>query len=167
MFTIDDPHKLHARLDSGDLGSYTYEVTITGSGAGTVAIGATASSGQDTGGLAEWTIADPPTNTTIPRFSLQGHEHANPSIIHAEIISEPEDGMSYKAGERIEVFFAFSEFLDRHVPRYGRFVVWHRRRSTSGSPPGHSIPSEYMYHHVVYAYTVQSGDARHGWNPTR
>ena len=136
VFTINQAYLRHARLESAGLFGYTYEVTITGSGGGTVEIGATASSGQDTGGVARWTIADPPTNTTIPRFSLQGHEHANPFITHAEIISEPEDGMSYKAGEQIAVLFIFNSFFDRHVPRYGRFVVWHRSRSTTGSQPG-------------------------------
>ena len=89
VFTIDDPHQLHAHLRSISRDGRMYVMTITGSGAGTVEIGATASSGQDIGGLAEWGIADPPTNTTIPRFSLQGHGYANPSITHAEIISEP------------------------------------------------------------------------------
>ena len=157
VFTIDDPHKLHARLDSGDLGSYTYEVTIAGSGDGTVEIGATASSGQDTGGLAEWTIADPPTNTTIPRFSLQGHEHANPFITHAEIISEPEDGMSYKAGERIEVLFVFSRQLVGTFPATAD--LWFG--TGTAQRRGASLVAEYplgLYHNAVYAYTVESGD---------
>ena len=157
VFTIDDPHHLHARLDSGDLDSYTYEVTITGSGAGTVAIGATASSGQDTGGLAEWTIADPPTNTTIPRFSLQGHEHANPFISHVEIISEPEDGMSYKAGERIEVLFVFSGDLSGTFPATAD--LWFG--TGTAQRRGASLVAEYplgLFHNAVYAYTVESGD---------
>ena len=108
VFTINQAYIRHARLEASVLVGYPYEVTITGSGGGTVEIGATASSGQDTGGVGRWTIADPPTNTTIPRFSLQGHEHANPFITHAEIISEPEDGMSYKAGEQIAVLFVFN-----------------------------------------------------------
>ena len=59
-FTINQAYLRHALLESGSLVGFPYEVTITGSGDGTVEIGATASSGQDTGGVARWTIADPP-----------------------------------------------------------------------------------------------------------
>ena len=159
VFTIDDPYQLHARLKSVNLGSYTYVMTITGSGAGTVAIGATASSGQDTGSLAGWAIADPdpPTNTTVPRFSLQGHGHANPSITHAEIISEPEDGMSYKAGEQIAVLFVFNNFLSGTFPAtadlwFGTGAAQRREASLVGQY------AQGFFHHAVYAYTVQIGD---------
>ena len=157
VFTINQAFIRHARLVSATLAGHTYEVTITGSGEGTVEIGATASSGQDTGGMARWTIADPPTNTTIPRFSLQGHEHANPFITHTEIISEPEDGMSYKAGEQIAVLFIFNKFLSGTFPAtadlwFGTGAAQRREAS---------LVAEYaqgLFHHAVYAYTVQSGD---------
>ena len=158
VFTINQAYLRHAGLKSGSLVGFTYEVTITGSGDGTVEIGATASSGQDTGGVARWTIADPPTNTTVPRFSVQGHEHVNPFITHAEIISAPEDGMSYKAGERIEVLFAFSNLVSGTFPAtadlwFGIGAVQRREAS---------LVAEYtqgFFHHAIYAYTVQSGDA--------
>ena len=158
VFTINQAYIRHARLESAGLFGYPYEVTITGSGGGTVEIGATASSGQDTGGVGRWTIADPPTNTTIPRFSLQGHEYANPFITHAEIISEPEDGMSYKAGERIEVFFAFSRFLSGTFPAtadlwFGTGAAQRREASLVAQY------AQSSFHHAVYAYTVQSRDA--------
>ena len=157
VFTINQAYIRHARLETAVLVGYLYEVTITGSGGGTVEIGATASSGQDTGGVGRWTIADPPTNTTIPRFSLQGHEHANPFIIHTEIISEPEDGMSYKAGEQIAVLFVFNRFVSGTFPAtadlwFGTGVAQRREAS---------LVAEYaqgLFHHAVYAYTVQSGD---------
>ena len=158
VFVIDDPYRLHAHLSSSVVNTYTYMITITGSGDGTVEIGATASSGQDTGGVARWTIADPPTNATVPRFSLQGHEHANPFIIHAEIISEPEDGMSYKAGERIEVLFAFIGILSGTFPATADlwFGIGAEQRREA------SLVSQYPQssrHIAVYAYTVESGDA--------
>ena len=158
VFVIDDPYQLHAGLKSSSLAGFTYEVTITGSGDGTVEIGATASSGQDTGGLAEWGIADPPPTTTIPRFSLQGYEHVNPFITHAEIMSEPEDGMSYKAGERIEVLFIFNKFLIGTFPAtadlwFGTGAAQRREASLVTHYPQNT------FHHAVYAYTVQSGDA--------
>ena len=158
VFTIDDPHLLHAHLESIRRDGRMYVMTITGSGAGTVEIGATASGGQDIGGLAEWGIADPPTNTTVPRFSLQGHGYANPFIAHAEIISAPEDGMSYKAGERIEVLFIFNDFLSGTFPAtadlwFGTGAAQRREANLVAQYP------QNLYHHAVYAYTVQSGDA--------
>ena len=158
VFTIDQTYLRHAELTATFPPGFSYEVTITGSGSGTVEIGATASSGQDTGGLAEWTIADPPTNETVPRLSLQGHEHANPFITHAEIVSAPEDGTSYRAGEQIAVLFVFSAHLSGTFPatvdlwlgagaaqrREARLVAQYRQS---------------LFHHAVYAYTVQSGDS--------
>ena len=158
VFTINQAYIRHALLESGSLIGFTYEMTITGSGDGTVEIGATASGGQDTGGLTEWTIADPPTNTTVPRFSLEGHEHVNPFITHAEIISEPEDGMSYKAGERIEVLFVFNRHLSGTFP--ATVDLWFGTGAAQRREA--SLVAEYAQgfrHHAVYAYTVQSGDA--------
>ena len=157
VFTINQAYLRHAGLESGSLAGFTYEVTIAGSGDGTVEIGATASSGQDTDGVARWTIADPPTNTTIPRFSLQGHEHVNPSITHTEVISEPEDGMSYKAGEQIAVLFVFSRDLSGTFPAtadlwFGTGAAQRREASLVAEYP------QGLFHHAVYAYTVQSGD---------
>ena len=62
MFTIGQTYIRHAEMKAAAFSGFTYEVTIAGSGSGTVEIGATASDGQDTGGQAGWTIADPPTN---------------------------------------------------------------------------------------------------------
>ena len=158
VFTIDQTYIRHPRLKTEPFDTLTSEVTITGFGSGTVEIGATASSGQDTGGLAEWTIADPPTNETVPRLSLQGHEHANPFITHAEIISAPEDGTSYKAGEQIAVLFIFN------APIRGTFPATVDLWLGTGAAQRReaSLVAEYTqrsYHHAVYAYTVQSGDS--------
>ena len=158
VFTIDQTYIRHAALRSVLAPGFVYEMTITGSGSGTVEIGATASSGQDTGGLAEWTIADPPTNATVPRLSLQGHEHAHPFITHAEIVSAPEDGTSYRAGEQIAVLFVFNAFLSGTFPATADLWLGAgaaQRREAS-------LVAQYrasLYHHAVYAYTVQSGDS--------
>ena len=38
-------------------------------------------------------------------MSLAGHTAAVPFIYHAEVLSKPHDGNSYKAGDRIDLFF--------------------------------------------------------------
>ena len=158
VFTFGQTYIRHAELRAAALSGFTYEVTIAGSGSGTVEIGATASDGQDTGGLTRWAIADPPTNETVPRLSLRGHEHANPFITHAEIISAPEDGTSYRAGEQIAVLFVFSGALIGTFPAtadlwLGAGAAQRREASLAAQYP------QSDYHHAVYAYTVQSGDS--------
>ena len=68
--------------------------------------------------------------------------------------------MSYKAGEQIAVLFIFNQSFERHVPRYGRFVVWHRSRSTPGSQPGRSIStSSYAtmrYMHIRFRVGIKT-----------
>ena len=64
-------------------------VTISGSGEGTVEIGATTSSAEDTGGQSDFTIGNPASGATVPRINLGGHTAAVPYIYHADVISEP------------------------------------------------------------------------------
>ena len=166
VFTIDQTYIRHAELKAALPPGFTYEVTITGSGSGTVEIGATASSGQDTGGLAGWTIADPPTNETVPRLSLRGHEHANPFITHAEIVSAPEDGTSYRAGEQIAVLFVFSDHLSGTFPAtadlwLGTGAAQRREASLVAQYPQSDLPPC-----GICIYGSEWG-LRHGWNPAR
>ena len=41
----------------------------------------------------------------MPRLELLGHVGAVPFLLGGEIISSPEDGIAYRAGERIEAYF--------------------------------------------------------------
>ena len=162
VFSLDDPFQQLAQIHYD---AVTYELTISGTGSGTVEIGATASSGQDEGGLSWWGVADPPSGKSIPRFKLHGYEDTNPFIYHAEIISSPDDGTTYRAGERIEVFVVLTEPLRGPVPAEAE--IWlgtqaqHRRAA--------SLVSELVVYQdfegrtsfatfAVYAYTVQTGD---------
>ena len=162
VFSLDDPFQQLAQIYLDDV---TYELTISGTGSGTVEIGATASSGQDSGGVSWWGVADPPSGKSIPRFKLHGYEDTNPFIYHAEIISSPDDGTTYRAGEQIEVLVVLTEFLQGPVPAEAE--IWlgtqaqHRRAA--------SFVSEYtslqffennprFATFAVYAYTVQTGD---------
>ena len=113
LFTLEDPY--HARANAPFTESlvprplhYEYAMTISGVGEGTVEIGATASSAQDTGGQSGFGIQNPASGGTVPRFSLVGHTAAVPFIYHAEIMSSPDDEASYKAGERVELIVLVS-----------------------------------------------------------
>ena len=108
VFTLEDPYHRRADVEFGEAGftilSYIdFAISISGSGEGTVEIGVTTSSAEDTGGQSGFVIHDPATGGTIPRFSLVGHTAAVPFIYQLDLISKPADGMAYKAGERIEV----------------------------------------------------------------
>ena len=136
VFSLDDPFQQLAQIHYD---AVTYELTISGAGSGTVEIGATASSGQDSGGLSWWGVADPPSGKSIPRFKLHGYEDTNPFIYHAEIISSPDDGTTYRAGERIEVFVVLTEPLRGPVPAEAE--IWlgtqaqHRRAASLAACP--------------------------------
>ena len=157
IFTLDDPYLQLAEIDGGSLFyPFTYEITISGTGSGTVEIGATASSRQDDGGLGRWGIADPSSGTAIPRFSLHGYRGVNPFIYHAEIISIPEDGTTYRAGERIEVIVVFSTSLQGPIPTEAD--IW--LGTGAEHPRAASLVTEFheSIHYILYAYTVQTGD---------
>ena len=61
-----------------DWTSLSFELTIGGTGAGTVEIGLTASSAQDAGGQSGFSIGDPPSGGMVPRLELLGHVGAVP-----------------------------------------------------------------------------------------
>ena len=112
VFTLGDPFHTRANVPFAALrsgsGSFPFRISIGGSGEGAVEIGATMSSAEDTGGQSGFSIGNPASGATVPRFNLAGHTAAVPYIYHAAVISEPADGASYKAGEHIDVLFLIS-----------------------------------------------------------
>ena len=143
-----------------DWTSLSFELTIGGTGAGTVEIGSTASSAQDAGGQSGFSIGDPSSGGTVPRLELLGHVGAVPFLLGGEIISSPEDGIAYKAGERIEAYF----YTSRNTGDTGHpseAVLWlgnskeHRRVARLAG----ALWEKYESTRLLYSYTVQSGDA--------
>ena len=125
-FTLDDLDFRRAGLLFGNglnfVSSYEFLVTISGSGEGTVEIGATTSSAEDTGGQSNFSIDDPASGGTVPRMSLAGHTAAVPFIYHAEVISKPHDGNTYKAGDRIDLSFVVPRYMDEtNIPQEATF----------------------------------------------
>ena len=115
VFALQYPDDVRANLSLGSGGTsrthFDVAMTISGMGDGSVELGATTSSAEDTGGQGGFSIHDPATGSTIPRFSLVGHTAAVPYIYHTEIVSKPADGTSYKAGEYIDVLIVPSRIL--------------------------------------------------------
>ena len=135
-------------------------MTISGSGEGTVEIGATTSSAEDTGGQSNFSIDDPASGGTVPRMSLAGHTAAVPFIYHAEVISKPHDGNTYKAGDRIDLSFVVPRYIDEtNIPQEATFWLGsgaeHRRSARYVGSPLTSVD----VHSLIYSYEVQSGDS--------
>ena len=163
-FPLDDLDFRRAGLLFGNAlhfaSSYEFLVTISGSGEGTVEIGATTSSAEDTGGQSNFSIDDPASGGTVPRMSLAGHTAAVPFIYHAEVISKPHDGNTYKAGDRIDLSFVVPRYIDEtNIPQEATFWLGsgaeHRRSARYVGSPLTSVD----VHSLIYSYEVQSGDS--------
>ena len=143
-----------------DWTSLSFELTIGGTGAGTVEIGLTASSAQDAGGQSGFSIGDPPSGGMVPRLELLGHVGAVPFLLGGEIISSPEDGIAYRAGERIEAYFYTSRSTG-NTGHPSEAVLWlgnseeHRRVARFAG----ALWEGYESTRLLYSYTVQNGDA--------
>ena len=143
-----------------DATSLEFLVTISGSGEGTVEIGATTSSAEDTGGQSDFSIDDPASGGTVPRMSLAGHTASVLFIYHAEVLSKPHDGISYKAGDRIDLLFVASRYVDEtSIPQEAAFWLGsgaeHRRSARYVGSSLYAVDT----HSFFYSYEVQSGDS--------
>ena len=163
VFSLDDPFHARANLPFAALrpgpGYFSFRISIGGSGEGSVEIGATTSSAEDTGGQSGFNIGDPDSGATVPRFGLVGHTAAVRYIYHAEVISKPADGASYKAGEHIAVLFLISRAVSpANAPAtagiwLGDGAEHYRAAQRVGS---HQFGG---FQTLIYSYEVQAGDA--------
>ncbi len=163
-FTLDAPHFRRAGLIFGntpnDASSFEFLVTISGSGEGTVEIGATTSSAEDTGVQSNFSIDDPASGGTVPQISLVGHAAVVPFIYHAEVLSKPHDGNTYKAGDRIDLQFVVPRYVDEtNIPQEATFWLGsgaeHRRSARYVGSPLINVD----VHSLIYSYEVQAGDS--------
>ena len=138
----------------------TYSLTISGSGTGSVQIGATTSGGVDATGAGSWLVTNP-SQGSVPRVRFMAFDTATPYIHHAGVISSPPDGDDYRAGERIEVLFVIYGRIAGTAPVVAE--LWfgngreHRREAAFVTQ---TKPASVVHgvNKLVYAYTVQSGD---------
>ena len=135
-------------------------MTISGEGAGTAHIGATATSAEDTGGLSGLAIQNPTAGGTIPRFTLVGHTAAVPFIYHAEVLSKPGDGTSYKVGDAIDILFLITQSPEVNQSAPNEAVLW------LGNGAEHQRTAQLVatldnrdFSAILYSYEVQSGDS--------
>ncbi len=89
------------------------EVTLTATGSGFIELRTTASKDEDAHGAYRWTIGDSLSKLTdgayvehanahLPSLNAIGHAKEVVRILASHIVSEPLDGVTYRAGERIE-----------------------------------------------------------------
>ena len=96
---------------------------------------------------------------TIPQISLEGYRSTIGYLLYGNVISSPNDGTAYTAGERIEMLFLLDEVLnDREimsVPFWLGDGTHNRREAT--------LVQNYLtdgnFQVFIFAYTVQPGDA--------
>ena len=163
LFTLDDSYYKRANIPfykvvpSARYMDFT--MTISGSGEGTAQLGATTSSAEDSGGMTGFAIGNPADGKTVPRFTLVGHTAAVPFIYHVEVLSRPSDGVSYKAGESVELLFVFSGFITNESP-LNQAELWfgdgseNRRVAQFVASSGFGI-----FTGLLYSYEVQAGDS--------
>ena len=163
VFSLGDLFHTRANVPLAGLrsesASFSFRISISGSGEGSIEIGATTSSAEDTSGQSGFSIGNPASGATVPRFGLVGHTAAVRYIYHAEVMSKPADGASYKAGEHIAVLFLVSRAASpaNAPPMAG---IW------LGNGAEHYRAAQRVGSHefggfqtLVYSYEVQAGDA--------
>ena len=167
MFTLDDPYFRHANLPFGfkalDMHPpYEFLVTISGSGEGTVEIGATTSSAEDTGGQSDFSIDDPASGGTVPRLEPGGtHGCGSLHLSRRGPFKTFHDGISYKAGEAIDLLFVATRYVpdETSIPQEA-CSGWAAGQST-GALPGLWDQSLFQRGSttLIYSYEVQPGDS--------
>ena len=132
-------------------------ITIEGSGAGSIELEAAYNQGIDPDSVSGLAIYDSPLAAEkFPRLRLVGHEGAISEIVYGDVISSPEDGSAYAAGERVVILLAFSHPLD-HPESLG-LTFWlgdgaeHRREAQL-----FDLSDRGLYF-MAFGYTVGSGD---------
>ena len=132
-----------------------FNVRIRGAGEGSIELAGIAGRTSDpgrVGGLGFDTSFGP----TIPKVGLLGHVGAIPDIVYAEVISRPENGSAYAAGERIDLLVVFTDWVD--FPEGTVLPFWlgngaeHRREAHFVTETKGDLNSLY------FSYTVQPGD---------
>ena len=111
-FTLDDE-----LLQWGTIRTFqsdaSYFIIVEGSGDGSIQLNATASFGKDSGSASGISFGQPDgASARISQLSLSGHQGATPEIVYGDVISSPEDGTAYAAGERIEMLYLFTREVD-------------------------------------------------------
>ena len=163
-FTLDTLGAKYGNLSIATrASSLDFQLLIEASGTGTVELAGTTTSAEDTESLSGWNLSFPGrlggVAVTIPKIRLEGYPVGIPYLLYGDVISSPRDGTAYTAGERIEILFVFSKYIEH--PEIMSVPLWlgagaQRQREAmlvSVTYTG-TLGSAYLY-----AYTVESQDA--------
>ena len=146
--------------------SFLFDVSVHGSGTGSIQLEATSDHVADTGAAAGWGIGNPIFDNPggfVPQVQVRGYTGAIPYVFYSRVISSPMDGSAYAAGERIEIQVLFSRIVkiptDPVVPFWLGNGAQHRREATlvrllgKASKEGGGVVGGF-----IAAYTVQPDD---------
>ena len=168
-FTLSSPAEAKygaflAPLETGS--SFLFDVSVHGSGTGSIQLEATSDHVADTGAAAGWGIGNPIFDNPggfVPQVQVRGYTGAIPYVFYSRVISSPMDGSAYAAGERIEIQVLFSRIVkiptDPVVPFWLGNGAQHRREATlvrllgKASKEGGGVVGGF-----IAAYTVQPDD---------
>ena len=95
---------------------------------------------------------------TAMRFQagLLGHVGAIPDIVYAEVISSPENGSAYAAGERIDLLVVFTEWVD--FPEGTVLPFWLGNRAEHRREAHLVTETKLNLNTLYFSYTVRAGD---------
>ena len=130
-------------------------VRIRGEGEGSIELAGTDGRTSDPGRV-DGLDFHSSTSGLKPKVGLLGHVGAIPDIVYAEVISSPENGSAYAAGERIDLLVVFTDWVD--FPEGTVLPFWlgngaeHRREAHFFAEWKGSLNALY------FSYTVQPGD---------
>ena len=155
-FTLSGPPGLHfGTATNYGSQSFPFDLSIRGEGDGSIELATTGRTQGDPGRV-DGLNFDTGTGSRVPKVGLLGHVGAIPDIVYAEVVSSPENGDAYAAGERIDLLVVFSDWVD--VPEGTVLPFWlgngaeHRREAHFFTETKSSLNGLY------FSYTVRPGD---------
>ena len=155
-FTLSGPPGLHfGTATNYGSQSFPFDLSIRGEGDGSIELATTGRTQGDPGRV-DGLNFDTRTGSRVPKVGLLGHVGAIPDIVYAEVVSSPENGDAYAAGERIDLLVVFSDWVD--VPEGTVLPFWlgngaeHRREAHFFTETKSSLNGLY------FSYTVRPGD---------
>ena len=134
----------------------TYEIEISGSGAGSIQLAGTDDHVSNPGVVSR--LIFPPLTGGIARAKVRvsGHKGTIPNLIYGDVVSSPPNGSAYAAGDRVDMLFVFTRPVD--YPGGLTLPFWlgngadHRREARLVT----EVFDDFVY--VFFSYTVQPGD---------
>lgn len=149
-------------------------ITLRATGTGYIEVGSTESTNEDPGAATGWSIGDGlavlrnglyvESDAHLPQLSVVGHATQVVRVLTSYIASEPYDGTTYRAGERIEaVVYLNSPLRAVADPVTVPLTIGGERRLAELNPVEafynvNILSLGSLQHYLTFTYTVQAGD---------